>query len=140
LCPKSTTVALKLIGAFELTRVFRSVPEKAMPPAPTPSEPAGGAGKSTRIGSVLSGGGLYTKGGGTVFELRDNKWVIAGTLTKADGTAGEKIRSLYEDKNDRLWAGSEYDGLAVFIGETAFLLDSKSGLANDEVKAITEDS
>ena len=93
--------------------------------------------------SMLCGGGLYTFGGGTKFVFQNDTWVKTSTLTKADGIAGEKVRSLYEDSKGKLWVGSEYDGLAVFATAnwptTSFKLDNKSGLSSNEVKKIVED-
>jgi hypothetical protein len=48
-------------------------------------------------GSMLCGGGLYTKGGGTYFTNSGGKWNPVSFLTKKDGLAGDKIRSLFED-------------------------------------------
>ena len=90
-------------------------------------------------GSVLVGGGLYTKGGGTRFTLHDNRWKINETVTKADGLAGKKIRSLFQDSRHRLWAGSEYDGLAVIGQNSTVILNKTGGLPNNEVKDIEED-
>ena len=100
-------------------------------------------------GLVLTGGGLYTKGGGTLFSKSDAGWVIAGTMTTEDGLAGEKVRSLFIDSSGSLWAGSEYDGLAVFkdlrsdtAGGLSYsdseILTVDSGLPNNEVKVIAQ--
>lgn len=89
--------------------------------------------------SILVGGGLYTKGGGTRFVMEADKWIKKSTLTKKDGLAGEKIRSLFEDSQERLWIGSEYDGLAVINENKMIKLTKKNGLSNDEVKVIRED-
>lgn len=90
--------------------------------------------------SVLVGGGLYTKGGGTRFVNISEKWVKDITLTKEKGLIGEKIRSLYEDNNNLLWVGSEYDGLTIMKNfKMIKYLNEKTGLSNDEVKAIIED-
>lgn len=98
---------------------------------------------------ILTGGGLFTKGGGTVFHQILNKWDIARTITVDDGLAGEKIRALFLDSTNRLWIGSEYDGLAIFenfnfdvtdnLEHTRItILTRDSGLPNDEVKVIKE--
>jgi ligand-binding sensor domain-containing protein len=89
--------------------------------------------------SVVVGGGLYTKGGGTRFIYETNGWIKKSNLTKKDGLAGEKIRSLFEDSQKRLWIGSEYDGLAVINGNKITKLTKKNGLSNDEVKVMKED-
>lgn len=91
--------------------------------------------------SVLVGGGMYTKGGGTRFVLENAGWSIDSTLSKNnDNLAGEKIRSLFEDSEGRLWVGSEYDGLAILYEAESYILNEKNGLSNNEVKVIAEDS
>ncbi len=90
---------------------------------------------------VVAGGGLYTKGGGTYFAFENGKWVKNTTITKAtNGLAGEKVRSLFEDSQNRLWVGSEYDGLVALQDKHVIIkLTKESGLSNNEVKAICED-
>ncbi len=98
---------------------------------------------------VLAGGGLYTKGGGSLFRKVGGAWSAAGSVVKTDGLAGEKIRSQFLDSAGNLWAGSEYDGLAVFFrfsvtaaGSAEYsgrkVLTRENALPNDEVKAIGE--
>jgi ligand-binding sensor domain-containing protein len=94
---------------------------------------------SLRDKSVLTGGGLYTNGGGTFFRFVNHVAVKVGTLTKNDGIAGEKIRSLFEDSNGRLWVGSEYDGLCIISKNKKTILTEKDGLSSNEVKKIAED-
>ncbi len=91
-------------------------------------------------GMVIVGGGLYTKGGGTGFVYQDGRFIKSGVFTVENGLAGEKIRSLFEDSGNRLWVGSEYDGLAVIYGDKSIILDKAHGLSCDEVKIIREDS
>jgi len=102
-------------------------------------------------GSVLAGGGLYTSGGGTRFVDVNGVWTKTDTLTKADGLAGEKVRSLFQDRTGRLWIGSEYDGAVMVrtafwgtadkLGTAALVkLDTKSGLHDNEVKVVVEDA
>ena len=62
------------------------------------------------------------------------------TLTKADGLAGEKARTLYQDRGGRLWIGSEYDGIVYRVGGGFRRLTPDDGLAGWEVKAMAEDS
>ena len=98
---------------------------------------------------VLTGGGLFTKGGGTVFQYKGNKWSKVGELTKKDGIAGEKIRALFLDSTDRIWVGSEYDGVAIIedfsintSGKIEYsdilTITQDNGLPNNEVKVIAE--
>ena len=99
---------------------------------------------------VLAGGGLYTKGGGTLFIRSDAGWMKAGEMTVEDGIAGEKIRSVFLDSTGSLWVGSEYDGLAAFrnfevnaAGTLSYseqvVLTTDRGLPNNEVKVISQD-
>jgi ligand-binding sensor domain-containing protein len=88
---------------------------------------------------VLVGGGLYTQGGGTMFSFRDGRWTKGSALTKRDGLAGAKIRSLLEDSKGRLWVGSEYEGLAILVNGTSLIMTNKNGLSNNEVKSIKEE-
>jgi ligand-binding sensor domain-containing protein len=89
---------------------------------------------------VVVGGGLYTNGGGTYFEFKIDKWQKTGTISKKDGLAGEKVRSLFEDSLNRLWIGSEYDGLVIMQGSAVLQkLTVNDGLPNNEVKVICED-
>jgi len=90
-------------------------------------------------GRILAGGGLYNKGGGTYFRRDGEKWQRDSFLTKEDGLAGEKLRSLYEDRQGNLWVGSEYDGLAVRSSDKTIILTTQNGLSNNEVKVIKED-
>lgn len=90
-------------------------------------------------GSMIAGGGLYTRGGGTGFVCRGERWVRDRFYTKENGLAGEKIRSLYYDSKGRLWVGSEYDGLTVFRDGNSEVFDETSGLSCNEVKIIIED-
>lgn len=92
-----------------------------------------------RDDTVVVGAGLYRYGGATVFSQAGGKWQPLNSLTKADGLAGEKVRSLYEDKKGRLWIGSEYDGLVIIDGQTITKLTSETGLVHNEVKVITQD-
>ena len=89
--------------------------------------------------SVIVGGGLYTKGGATRFTYQNDQWVKAETFAENDGLAGEKVRSLFEDSQNRLWFGSEYNGLAVISNDKITILTKKTGLSNDEVKVMRED-
>lgn len=93
----------------------------------------------TRDGRVVVGGGLYTRGGGVKFIYSSGRWEKEITITKESGLAGEKIRSLYEDSQNLLWVGSEYDGLAVFYDGGSLIIDETCGLSCNEVKIIRED-
>lgn len=89
--------------------------------------------------SVVVGSGLFKYGGATVFKQTNGIWKESDTLTHAKGLAGEKVRSLYQDKKKRLWVGSEYDGLVVIEDNDKKVLNDAKGLCHNEVKVIKED-
>ena len=93
-------------------------------------------------GTMFAGGGLYTQGSGVFFENVGDSWARTRTLTKADGIAGEKVRSSFEDSRRRLWVGSEYDGAVVGASKNGPFtkFDDTSGLPSNEVKKIVEDA
>lgn len=97
---------------------------------------------------VLTGGGIYEKGGGNLFKKTKDGWEIIQEISKKDGLPGEKIRSLYLDQSGHLWIGTEYDGLGIYDIEykdrgislkPLLFLRKKDGLADDEIKTIKED-
>jgi ligand-binding sensor domain-containing protein len=90
-------------------------------------------------GDIITGGGLYTQGGGTRFAFRNDRWEKISNLKKEDGLAGEKIRSMLEDSRGRLWIGSEYEGLAILVDGKSTIMTTENGLSNDEVKTIVEE-
>jgi ligand-binding sensor domain-containing protein len=92
-----------------------------------------------RDGSVWAGTGLIDRGGAARFEEREGIWSVAGTLTAADGLAGNKVRSLFQDRDGVLWFGSEYDGLARNAGSGWQVFTEADGLAHNEVKCIVQD-
>lgn len=86
-------------------------------------------------GDIWFAGGFGNEGGAT--RLRDG---VMESWTEEDGLAGGKVRSIFEDEVGRLWFGSEYDGMAVFDGQTFRILTPKDGLAGWEVKHMLQDS
>jgi ligand-binding sensor domain-containing protein len=92
-----------------------------------------------RNGSVWAGTGLIDRGGAARFVETGGIWSIAATLTAADGLAGNKVRSLFQDRDGVLWFGSEYDGLARQMGSGWQVFTEADGLAHNEVKCIVQD-
>jgi ligand-binding sensor domain-containing protein len=91
----------------------------------------------TQAGHVWVGTGLVDHGGAAELALQDaGKYSIVASLTKADGLAGEKVRSLYQDPGGVLWFGSEYDGLAIQMAGCWLLLNVRDGLAHPEIKVM----
>ena len=79
------------------------------------------------------GTGFADQGGAVLIDK--NAWRAVGP---EQGLAGNKVRSIYEDGDGRLWFGSEYDGVAVFGQGRLAVIDQADGLAGPEVKAILE--
>lgn len=95
----------------------------------------------TNDNRIIIGGGIYTSGGATIFKYNGDKWIIADTITKSNGLAGEKVRNIYVDGNNNIWYCSEYEGIAVFKANGNIVkLTEKDGLSNNEVKRIVEDN
>ncbi|MFC2101907.1 two-component regulator propeller domain-containing protein [Bacteroidota bacterium] len=91
-------------------------------------------------GSVWVGTGLYKRGGAVRFSRIGDAWKIDSVLTCNDGLAGEKVRSVFPDREQRMWFGSEYDGLTVCDGKSMITLSGDQGLSHPEVKCILQDS
>lgn len=91
-------------------------------------------------GSVWAGTGLLERGGACQFTYEAGQWVVSRVLTKHDGLAGARIRSIFEDRRSVFWFGSEYDGLTRFDGVNWRAYTQADGLAASEVKVMIQDS
>lgn len=82
-------------------------------------------------------GGLWvgTNGGGLTL-LKDG---AARTFTGADGLGGDVVRSLFQDKQGRLWAGTN-GGLSLFEAGRFRNWGAKEGFTTSVVRAIREDA
>ena len=83
--------------------------------------------------------GFVDKGGAVCFEAKNDRPVLSQVWTVRDGLAGEKVRSLFLDSKKRLWFGSEYDGIAVYDGNSFTVITREDGLSGNEVKDMYED-
>jgi ligand-binding sensor domain-containing protein len=90
-------------------------------------------------GSVWAGVGFYDRGGLARFTCDENGCTLAQVLSKRDGLAGEKVRSLYQDRSGAIWAGSEYDGIARRGQDGWKVYTTENGLSDNEVLAMAED-
>lgn len=90
-------------------------------------------------GEVWVGTGYVDEGGACLLSTGGGNLSVERTLTKADGLAGEKVRSLYRDLQGNIWFGSESSGLAIFRGDTrAALLTRADYLSHNEVLCFLE--
>jgi ligand-binding sensor domain-containing protein len=87
-----------------------------------------------RGGALWVATGFASRGG--VSRLWQGAWI---TWTRQHGLAGEIARSLFQDREGRLWFGSEFDGIAVYDGQHWQVFTPKNGLAGWEVKKIVQD-
>jgi len=91
----------------------------------------------TRGGTIWVGSGFAGAGGAN--RLTEHNRFVG--MTRKDGLAGDKVRLIYEDRLNRLWFCSEYDGVALFVGGVhQRTLTTTDGLAGQEVKKIVEDA
>ena len=90
-------------------------------------------------GAVWIGTGLFDRGGAARLVNKADKWVLAETITKKDGLAGEKVRSLFQSDKGQLWLGSEYDGLTIINKGKKTIVNMDSGISDNEVKSILQD-
>ena len=89
---------------------------------------------------------IGTNGGLNVVETSPNSTssVIVESYSTDDGLPSNKIRSLYVDKNEYLWIGTN-NGLAILNPETKHIMDlsyifDKVGVSDKFVRAIFQDS
>jgi ligand-binding sensor domain-containing protein len=90
-------------------------------------------------GSVWAGTGLLNRGGAVQFERSNTGWAIKRVLKASDGLAGEKVRSLFEDRDGVFWFGSESDGLARLDSGHWQTFSERDGLSSREIKVIKQD-
>lgn len=74
-------------------------------------------------------------GSGGALDLTVGDWRLAKA---GSWLSGDKIRSLYEDHQGRLWLGMEYDGVSVLSDGRLQALTSRDGVAGPEVKVVLE--
>ncbi len=89
---------------------------------------------------VWSATGFSNQGGACAFTNLEGKPAISKIMNKSDGLAGNKVRSVYQDNSQRLWFGSEYDGIAVLNDHKINVYTTKDGLSDNEVKCMLQDN
>jgi ligand-binding sensor domain-containing protein len=89
-------------------------------------------------GSMWAGTGFDNRGGAVHFDIpsKGGQPRISGTLSKADGLAGDKVRALYQDGRGGIWFASELDGLAAPNGSGFRILTHAQGLSDNETKVM----
>jgi ligand-binding sensor domain-containing protein len=91
-------------------------------------------------GDIWIGTGLLDRGGAVRLAHMGQGWAIQQTLTRQhDGLAGDKVRSVFQDKDGVMWLGSEYDGVAYRHEGKWHVLTDKDGLSNNEVTCMMQD-
>ncbi len=96
---------------------------------------------SDESGNVWVGTGLLENGGGGAcsFVRKGGKWVIDRVLTRQDGLAGTKVRSLFCDETGVLWYASEDSGIALYRKGQWKCLTRSQGLSHNEAQAFLAD-
>lgn len=91
------------------------------------------------VGRVWAGTGFYDQGGAAYCTLTDGgpgDWQV---LRKSDGLAGEKVRSIFQDRDGVYWIGSEYEGVLRWDGDSRQVLTEREGLSGNEIKDWLQD-
>lgn len=94
-----------------------------------------------RSGRLWVGTGFYDKGGVTIFpSWRINDLSEKQILVQGTGLAGNKGRSLLQDRAGVIWVGSELDGLTrISDNGDKKIITMADGLIGDEVMCMLED-
>ena len=88
-------------------------------------------------GSMWAGTGFDDMGAAVRFDVGPGGAPrIVQTLTRGDGLAGEKVRSLYQDPDGDIWFGSERDGIAVRTRSGFRIVTTAQGLSDNEAKVM----
>ncbi|MBR4718767.1 MAG: hypothetical protein IKP31_00835 [Lachnospiraceae bacterium] len=95
---------------------------------------------------VLIGSGQMIYGGLSIAEKMDGKWKITINRDQNDGIPGMKVRDLFLDSSGRLFITTEAEGIIILddpdgLNKTpleGLVLSQENGLADNEVKCITE--
>ena len=89
----------------------------------------------TDDGALWFATGFSAEGGISIYD--GTTW---RTVTKEDGLAGSKVRSLFQDEAGAIWVSSEYNGTVRMAQGALQHLTPEEGLAGWEVKAMLQDS
>lgn len=92
-----------------------------------------------RKGDVWAGTGFFDRGGAANFVFNGSAWIIGKAITAQDGLAGDKVRSIFQDRNGSIWFGSELDGLAILKDGRFQVFSVKDGLSDPEPKCFVQD-
>jgi ligand-binding sensor domain-containing protein len=90
-------------------------------------------------GSVWAGTGYFERGGAVLFADSGGTWRIERVLTKTDGLAGWRVRTVFLDSTGDLWFGSETEGVARLHDGTFTVLSKRDGFPHQEITSILED-
>lgn len=94
-----------------------------------------------RSGNLWIGTGFFDKGGVTLFpDWKTNDLRTVKKMNQKTGLAGNKGRSLFEDRQNNIWIGSELDGLTkIDSNGNMDILNLADGLIGDEVMCMLQD-
>jgi len=85
-------------------------------------------------GSICCATGFANQGGAAFFDGKNwTQWTVA------EGLAGPKLRSVFQDRRGWIFFGSEYDGLGILKGDGDWsYIRPGEGLGGKEVKVVLE--
>ena len=89
--------------------------------------------------TVWAGTGYFEHGGAVLFERQEGSWRIGRVLTKRDGLAGWRVRTIFRDSFGDLWFGSETEGVARLRNGAFTVLSTRDGFPHQEITSIAED-
>ncbi|MBN2224828.1 MAG: transcriptional regulator [Deltaproteobacteria bacterium] len=88
---------------------------------------------------IWVGTGYFERGGAVLFAPEAEAWRIDRVLTKKDGLAGWRVRTIFLDSAGDLWFGSETDGVARLRDGDFSILSKRDGFPHQEITSIIED-
>ncbi len=92
-------------------------------------------------GRMWIGTGFFDRGGVTLFpDWKNGDVSTAKKMRQADGLAGNKGRSFFEDSDRIIWIGSELDGLTRYAEDGSLKIFRESdGLIGNEIMCMLQD-
>lgn len=89
-------------------------------------------------GKVLVGTGFYNKGGVCKLLLINGVWTLVNEPIDS-WLLGKKVSSIYHDRQNNIWYGTELDGVAVYKDSKRKIFTKEDGISNSEVRVVIED-
>jgi|GEM_PF-551110 ligand-binding sensor domain-containing protein len=93
------------------------------------------------LGRMWIGTGFFDRGGVTLFpDWKKGDLSTIKIMRQADGLAGNKGRSFFEDRDNIIWIGSELDGLTRVARDGSLsVIKESDGLIGNEIMCMLQD-